>query len=293
MPTYQRLPLSWFNVNGRNGNPPKAGWNNWYIGDKVAGPVTQAYAPMGAETPTTAFNVFGSTQALVQSRERVGGMAFVAGTGEYGVATKGLGLNYDSLTISGLIPNHTYLFRLWGYETTGTWSKNTTNTDDKFGVWSTQNPVNWLAANYAPVQPGEPPQGGYGPKYTVYRPTELHTDSNMPNVISTVDGKTMWNAAMVTGKSARFQMDAGATDPGDNPLGSWTVITCASFYATTNPYLNPDYPGGDITIYGWIDPTDWSGSMHMPLNGFEVVPEPATVALLGLGGLALLRRKRA
>jgi hypothetical protein len=218
-------------------------------------------------------------------------MAFVKGTGEYSAGTKGLGTIYDVLTISGLKPNTEYLFRLWSYETTGTWTVSSANPNDKWGVWSTLNPVNWLGANYAPVQPGEPPNGGYGPKWRTGDPPT--TDSNMPNVISTVDGSNMYDAAIGNGKGTRFNMDSGAADKGDIPLGDWLVITCASFYATTNPYLNPDYPGGDITLYGWMDATDWGGSMHMPLNGFEVVPEPATVVLLGLGGLALLRRKRA
>jgi hypothetical protein len=48
---------------------------------------------------------------------------------------------------------------------------------------------------------------------------------------------------------------------------------------------------GKVTIYGWWDGESWQGSYHMPLNGFMIIPEPMTVALLGLGGLALLRNR--
>jgi hypothetical protein len=48
---------------------------------------------------------------------------------------------------------------------------------------------------------------------------------------------------------------------------------------------------GIVTIYGWFDGA-FEGSFHMPINGLIVVPEPMTVALLGLGGLALLRRRK-
>jgi len=49
---------------------------------------------------------------------------------------------------------------------------------------------------------------------------------------------------------------------------------------------------GKVTIYGWWDGDRWQGSYHFPINGLKMVPEPTTVALLGLGGLALLRRRK-
>lgn len=49
----------------------------------------------------------------------------------------------------------------------------------------------------------------------------------------------------------------------------------------------------DISVvFTRTSPIDPVGTAFFVMNGFELVPEPATIALLGLGSLALIRRRR-
>jgi hypothetical protein len=71
-------------------------------------------------------------------------------------------------------------------------------------------------------------------------------------------------------------------------------------------YINFPNPGGDIPMYGgifphWFNSPAWDelrlnsapmGSITATITYNYTVPEPATLSLLGLGGLAILKRKR-
>jgi hypothetical protein len=53
-----------------------------------------------------------------------------------------------------------------------------------------------------------------------------------------------------------------------------------------------DGPGGASPITGWDTVAGATGSYTIGLTGANFVPEPATLSLLALGGLAILRRRR-
>ena len=63
-------------------------------------------------------------------------------------------------------------------------------------------------------------------------------------------------------------------------------------YDTAEFYVNADAQGEIVAT--WYDP-DTTDSMDAVFNGFQImtVPEPATLGLLAMGGLAMLRRRKA
>lgn len=252
----------------------KTGWQNWQFVRDWTGPVgVNLVNPLAIEpweVPHAQLEVYrklAADPAAGSSRNRSGGFAAVGPLpgwgpgplpGEYSPTGTGFGTNYVKLTITNLQPETEYKFYLWSFDMRQVWAASSNNPDSKFGVWSTTNPLDWLTNNGYP---------------NGYAPSEM-TDgtSGMPEGL----------AELIAAQGSRAFMMAPTND-NNNYIGGTDY--CVSFNATTTPE-------GAINIYGWIDPTDWTGAMHMPLNGFSVVPEPATIALLGLGGLALLRKHR-
>lgn len=77
----------------------------------------------------------------------------------------------------------------------------------------------------------------------------------------------------------------------DPTSSEWTFnlqIQDGASFVTATPVADSDYTGADLSIAGLYNRDSASTSMA----NFTIVPEPMTLSVLGLGGLALLKRRR-
>ena len=165
------------------------------------------------------------------------------------------------------------------------------------GNWTTNNMVD-TALGLQITAPGGP-----GTFSTLYYPlpapqvTPLNTQDNA------VIFKWTWNSGnAVGGINVLFALDDnnGGVDYYDAIVPAYSLIpTPGTTYSVTLPLQSPNqanvaagFPIGGLNFQ--IDPANVSGNYTITFDSIQLIPEPATVSLVGLGllGLVGLRRRR-
>lgn len=107
-----------------------------------------------------------------------------------------------------------------------------------------------------------------------------------PGFTSSLDWTGSGSPALVPGGTYYLAISGYNNDPESSPGANIFDFLGAPFDAM----MGPGGPGGGSPVSGWVG-GGATGSYTIALDGFSYVPEPATLSLLVLGGLALIRRR--
>ncbi len=263
-------------INDPDTDPPKiqSGWTDWTMSGH--------WGPIGKQTKLTMSELGDPIKVTLDAYTWSDGLGQLGGARDRIAAgpdnTSDFGLMYPDLTYvpqtaPGLGQDYMILEVTMGTAYAGYSAQITTFCWDPALDWASEQPgTKWMA--WSTSNPGDYLDGIGEPNGYGYNPTVEPYESNMPAGLMDLVGE--YGYALQQGRHTW--------------LSEFDDADGMTYAATVEVTLDEN---GVATIYGWQDGWTETGSHHLALNGIVIsLPEPATIALLGLGGLALIRRKR-